>query len=247
MLTSLRTPEQIYSKGLDLAPSNLTLSNYEEVLLNSSLPTWLANSAVVAGVTSGVSVIVGILAAYALSNLRFRGSKIASQMVFFLYMLPTSLLFIPFYVILARVGLINTRWALIVSYPTFLAPFLTWVLLGYFLTIPRELIDAALIDGCSHIRAIVHVMLPLAKPAVVTSTMFGIAFSWNELLYAAVFLQSNALRTVPVGITSFLQMELLRWGPAMASAAIAIAPPVLLYMFMQESVVQGLTGGAVKG
>ncbi|MCW5851238.1 MAG: carbohydrate ABC transporter permease [Anaerolineae bacterium] len=246
-LTSLRTQRDVYNRDAMLTPANLTLANYQNVLANSRMTTWLTNSVIVALSSTSISVIIGILAGYSLARLRFLGSQTMARSVLFMYLLPSSLLFIPMFLVISNLGLTNTLWALIISYQTFNVPFCTWLLLGYFRTMPVELEDAALIDGCTRMGVLRRIVLPLAAPGIITAFIFGFTNSWNEFLFAAVMAQRTELRTIPIGLYTFQVGDVLLWGQLMAAALIATVPVVILFMFVQRYVVQGLTVGAVKG
>ena len=246
-LTSLRTQKDVYDREHMLTPANLTLENYRVVLGSTGMRTWLANSTIVAFGSTTIAVIIGVLAAYGLARLRFRGAQTLARSVLFMYLVPGSLLFIPLFLIISNLRLLNTLWALIISYQTFNVPFCTWLLLGYFRTLPEELEDAARIDGCSRLGVLGRIVLPLAGPGIVTAFIFGFTNSWNEFLFAVVMAQRTELRTVPAGLYSFQIGDVLLWGQLMAAALIATLPVVLLFMLVQRFVVQGLTVGAVKG
>jgi multiple sugar transport system permease protein len=246
-LTSLRVPKDVYNREQMLTPANLTLENYAVVFGGTRMTTWLQNSLIVAVASTTISVTIGILAAYALARLPFLGSRVLARSVLFMYLLPGSLLFIPLFLVIANLGLLNTLWALLISYQTFNVPFCTWMLLGYFRTMPVELEDAALIDGCTRLGVLSRIVLPLAGPGIVTAFIFGFTNSWNEFLFAAVMAQRTELRTMPVGLYSFQVGDVLLWGQLMAAALVATLPVVVLFMFVQRYVVQGLTLGSVKG
>jgi multiple sugar transport system permease protein len=246
-LTSLRAQKDVYDRTAMLTPRNLTLENYRTVLGNTGMRTWLRNSVVVAAGSTAISVAISVLAAYSLARLRFFGSQGLAKSVLFMYLVPSSLLFIPLFLILSNLRLLNTLWSLIISYQTFNVPFCTWLLLGYFRTLPEELEDAARIDGCSRLGVLFRVVLPLAGPGIVTASIFGFTNAWNEFLFAVVMAQRSELRTVPAGLYSFQVGDVLLWGQLMAAALIATLPVVLLFMLAQRFVVQGLTVGAVKG
>ena len=247
VLTSLRSQKDVYNKEAMLVPVNLILDNYGIVIGSTNMTTWLTNSVVVGVVSSAIAVVIGTMAAYSLARLRFFGSATLARSVLFMYLVPSSLLFIPLFLIINNVGLRNTLWALILTYLTFNVPFCTWMLLGYFRTIPMELEDAARIDGCSRMGVLGRIILPLSAPGLVTSFIFSFTNSWNEFLYAAVMTSRSDLRTVPVGLYSFQIADILLWGQLMAAAILATVPVLVLYMLVQRFVVQGLTAGSVKG
>ena len=199
-LTSLRTPKDVYNRENMLTPANLTLANYETVFSNTRMMTWIQNSTLVALGSTSLSVVIGVFAAYALARLKFFGSRSLARSVLFMYLLPASLLFIPLFLVISNLGLLNTLWALIISYQTFNVPFCTWLLLGYFRNMPVELEDAALIDGSTRIGVLFRIVLPLAAPGIVTAFIFGFTNAWNEFLFAAVMTQRSELRTIPVGL-----------------------------------------------
>jgi multiple sugar transport system permease protein len=247
VLTSLRAQKDVYNKEAMLVPVNLILDNYGIVLGSTNMTTWLTNSVIVGVVSSAIAVVIGTLAAYSLARLRFFGSATLARSVLFMYLVPSSLLFIPLFLIINNIGLRNTLWALILTYLTFNVPFCTWMLLGYFRTIPMELEDAARIDGCSRMGVLGRIILPLSAPGLVTAFIFSFTNSWNEFLYAAVMTSRSELRTIPVGLYSFQIADILLWGQLMAAAILATVPVLVLYMLVQRFVVQGLTAGSVKG
>ena len=203
VLTSLRSQKDVYNKATMLSPTNLILDNYATVINGSNMQVWLTNSIIVGVSSSAVALVIGVLAAYSLARLRFWGSNTLAKSVLFMYLIPSSLLFIPLYIIISNLQLLNTLWALILAYQTFNVPFTTWMLLGYFRTIPAELEEAALIDGCTRLGVLGRIVLPLSAPGIVTAFIFSFTNSWNEFLYAVVLAQRSELRTLPVGIYSF--------------------------------------------
>jgi multiple sugar transport system permease protein len=246
-LTSLRTQKDVYDRTAMLIPRNLTLENYQTVLTSTGMRTWMRNSVIVASSSTLLSVAISVFAAYSLARLRFFGSQTMAKSVLFMYLIPSSLLFIPLFLIISNLRLLNTLWALIISYQTFNVPFCTWLLLGYFRTLPEELEDAARIDGCSRLGVLFRIVLPLAGPGIITAGIFGFTNAWNEFLYAVVMAQRTELRTIPAGLYSFQVGDVLLWGQLMAAALIATLPVVVLFTLVQRFVVQGLTVGAVKG
>jgi multiple sugar transport system permease protein len=187
------------------------------------------------------------LAAYALSRLKFLGAGLLTSFLLITYLLPATLLFIPLYQTLTDLGLINTYGALIATYPTFLLPFATWVMLGYFRSIPAELEEAAMIDGASRLYAFWRITLPLAAPALLAVTLFAFTTAWNEFLFAFVFITSESLRTLPIGLQSMVVGDILPWGQLMAASLLTAVPVALLYIYAQRFLVEGLTIGGVKG
>jgi multiple sugar transport system permease protein len=193
-------------------------------------------------------MVISILAGYALARLRFPGSSLFSGAIFVVYLVPTTLLFIPMAQVIQRFGLINNPLSLIIVYPTFLVPFCTWLLIGYFQTIPRELDECAMVDGATRFQALVRIVLPSAIPGVVTAAIFAFTLSWNEFIYSLVLVSTDNSRTLAVGVlTKLVRGDLLPWGPLMASALLGSIPVAILYSFFVEQYVSGLTAGAVKG
>ncbi len=246
-LTSLRTEKQIYSRQAMLTPSNLTLDNFEYATTKKPLLIWLSNSFLVATSTVVISTVISALAGYALARLRFLGRNNLARLLVYTYLIPSSLLFIPMFLIMNNYGLLDTRTGLVLSYLSFTVPFGTWLLLGYFGTIPHELEDAARIDGCSYFGVLRRVVIPLSKPALVVTFLFCFTDAWNEFLYAAVLITKMGLRTAPLGLTDYKVLDTYLWGPLMAAALIITVPAIVLYMLAQRFVVRGLTTGAVKG
>jgi len=246
-LTSFRTPRGVYVRERMLVPRELTLQNYEYIFTQRPTLMWLRNSALVGLSSSVLSVLIGILAGYSLVRLRFVGNRSLAKAILFTYLLPSSLLFIPLFILMFSLGLVNTLWGVILSYQSFNVPFCTWLILGYFRSIPEELEDAALIDGCSKLGVLFRIVLPLAAPGIVTSFIFGFTNSWNEFLYAITLIHSRTLMTLPTGLGSYIMGDVFLWGPLMATAFITAIPPIILFMFMQRYVVSGMTLGSVKG
>lgn len=246
-LTSLRTPKDVYSQKEMLLPRNLTLDNYKKLFDGTPMPRWIGNTVLVTAVTTFSSLVVATFAAYALARLKFRGAQTLGKSVLFMYLLPATLLYIPLFVMLNEMGMLNKYGALFLTYPTFLLPFCTWLLLGYFKSLPEELEDAARIDGCTRFGVLYRIVLPLSAPGIITAGIFAITNAWNEFLYALVFLQSDNLWTVQLGLKSFQLADTMLWGLTMAGAVMTTLPPVILYMTLQKFVVGGLTAGSVKG
>jgi multiple sugar transport system permease protein len=247
VLTSLRLPKDVYAQEAMLTPRHLTLSNYVKLFNGTEMPRWVGNTVLVTLVTTLLSMLIAVFGAYALARLKFRGAETMGKSVLFMYLLPATLLYIPLFVMLNQMGMLNKLAALYISYPTFLLPFCTWMMLGYFKSLPVELEDAARIDGCTRFGVLWRVVLPLSSPGIIAAAIFSITNAWNEFLYALVFIQSDRLWTVQVGLTSFQLADTMLWGLTMAGAVFTTIPPVVLYMLLQRYVVTGMTAGAVKG
>jgi multiple sugar transport system permease protein len=225
---------------------NPTLAHVEKLLFQTSYPEWMWNTVVVSVVATFTSLAAAVLAAYAIERLRFRGAKQTGLAIFLAYLVPPSILFIPLATIVFKLGLFDTRWALILTYPTFLIPFCTWLLMGYFRTIPYELEECALIDGATRWQVLVKIVLPLAVPGLISAGIFAFTLSWNEFIYALTFVSSSEVKTVPVGVvTELVEGDVYHWGSLMAGALLGSLPVAVLYSFFVEYYVSGMTG-AVK-
>jgi multiple sugar transport system permease protein len=247
IITSFKTTPQISGRTSLFWPDPFTLEQYRSLLLDSPFVTWLWNSVLVALVSTVVSVAFAALAAYALVRLKFAGAGLLTTFILITYLLPGTLIFIPLYQTLSDLGIINSYSALMVTYPTFLMPFATWVLIGYFRSIPVELEEAAMIDGASRLFAFWRITLPLAAPALLSVALFAFTNAWNEFLFAFVFIQSESLRTLPIGLQSMVVGDILPWGELMAASLLTAIPVAILYLYAQRFLVGGLTIGAVKG
>lgn len=245
--TSLKSTAQISERRSIFWPEPATLEQYRSLVGDTPFLTWLLNSVFVAAVSTVISVALASLAAYALSRLRFRGAGLLTTLLLITYLLPGTLLFIPLYQTLTTIGVINSHVALIITYPTFLLPFATWVLMGYFRSIPVELEEAARIDGASRLYIFWRITLPLAAPAILSVTLFAFTNAWNEFLFAFVFITSESLRTLPIGLQSLVVGDILPWGKLMAASLLTAVPVAILYVYAQRFLSEGLTVGAVKG
>jgi len=246
-ITSFKTDLQIQRYTSIFWPAPWSLEQYRSLIFDTPFIIWFRNTVIVAMVSTALSVSVAALAAYALARLKFRGAGALTTLLLVTYLLPASLLFIPLYRILTELGIINSYAALIVTYPTFLMPFATWVLMGYFRTIPAELEEAALIDGTNRFGAFWRITLPLAAPALLSVTLFAFTNAWNEFLYAFVFITSDSLKTLPVGLQLLVFGDIYPWGQLMAASLMMAVPVVIVYIFAQRYLVGGLTAGSVKG
>lgn len=247
LITSFKTTSQISLRQSIFWPNPPTFGQYNELIFHSPFLMWLGNSLLVAALATIISVAIAALAAYALTRLKFLGAGLLTTAILITYLLPGTLIFIPLYQTLSDLGLINSYGALLTTYPTFLVPFATWVLMGYFRSIPVELEEAAMIDGASRLYAFVRITLPLAAPALLSVALFAFTNAWNEFLFAFVFITSESLRTLPIGLQSMVVGDILPWGELMAASLLTAIPVALLYMYAQRFLVGGLTVGGVKG
>ena len=224
-----------------------TLEHFKGLLQTTAFPHWLWNTMLIAIVSTVISLICGMFAGYALARLKFRGSEFLGTAIFVTYLVPQTLLFIPLADIIRDMHLGNTPWALMLTYPTFLIPFCTWLLMGYFKTIPKELEECARIDGATRFGAMVRIIFPVAIPGILSAGIFAFTLSWNEFIYALIFMSSAELKTVPVGVVSeLIRGDIFFWGQLMAGALLGSVPVALVYSFFVEYYVTGLTG-SVKG
>jgi len=220
-----------------------TLSHFHKLLFETSYPQWLWNTVMVSVISTGFSLVASVFAAYAIERLRFRGAKHVGLAIFLAYLVPPSILFIPLANVVFQLGLFDTRWGLILTYPTFLIPFCTWLLMGYFRSIPAELEECAQIDGASRWQVLVKIVLPLAVPGLISAGIFAFTLSWNEFIYALTFVSSSEIKTLPVGVvTELVQGDVYQWGPLMAGALLGSLPVAFIYSFFVEYYVSGLTG-----
>lgn len=244
--TSLKNEIQVYREPR-LVPTAVTLSNYRSILVDSNFLLYMKNSVEVAVVTTALSMIFGSAAAYAIARLRFHGRRLVARSIVVSYLVPGSLLFISLFEVLTELNLTDKLTGLMVVYLSFTLPFCTWLMIGYFRSIPVELEEAALVDGCNRVRALIHVILPLTLPALVVVTLFSFTQSWNEFLYALVFISSDSNKTFTVGLIGLIQGDTLPWSLMMAAATLGMIPPLIIYVVSQRWVVSGLAAGSVKG
>jgi len=223
-----------------------TLQNVKKLLFDTDYPQWLMNTMGIAAAATCISIFASVLAAYAIQRLRFRGSNLVGLAIYLAYLVPPSILFIPLATMVFKLGLFDSPLALILTYPTFLIPFCTWLLIGYFKSIPYELEECALIDGATRLQILRRITLPLAVPGLISAGIFAFTLSWNEFIYALAFIQSSEKKTVPVAVlTQLVQGDDYQWGALMAGALFGSIPVALLYSFFVEYYVSSLTG-AVK-
>jgi multiple sugar transport system permease protein len=243
-ITSVKPDNELLSRdGNPFWVITPTLTHFHKLLFKTSYPEWLWNTVLISVVATAFSLFASVLAAYAIERLRFRGAKQVGLSIFLAYLVPPSILFIPLAAIVFKLGLFDTRWALILTYPTFLIPFSTWLLMGYFRSIPYELEECALIDGATRWQILVKIVLPLAVPGLISAGIFAFTLSWNEFIYALTFISSSENKTVPVGVvTELVEGDVYHWGSLMAGALLGSLPVAFIYSFFVEHYVSGLTG-----
>ena len=245
--TSLKKDKEIYGYEATLIPRRPTLDAYRRLFAQTPFVKYMRNSTIIAVSTTLASLVLGCLGAYALARLRFPGRAIIARGLIFTYLVPPALLFIPLFTVLSTLSLIDTREGLILAYLGFTVPFSTWLLLGYFRSVPLELEEAALVDGCSRLSALVRIILPMSLPALAVVAFFSFTLAWSEFLYANVFVNSTDARTITTGLTLFIVEDVFFWGPMMGASCLATLPPIVVYLVFQRWVVKGLTLGAAKG
>jgi multiple sugar transport system permease protein len=250
LVTSLKPDVDLYNpKQPPLSLPRVTTEHYAGLLRELPFGAWVSNTLLVAVTSTALSLVIGTLAAYALARFRFRGAPSVGLGIFVTYLVPTSLLFLPLAHVVRQLGLYDSLGALVVTYPTFLVPFCTWILMGYFRTIPRELEECATVDGATRMQAFWRIILPVALPGLVSAGIFAFTLSWNEYLYALSFLNTDALKTVSVGVPAkaIVGGDAYRWGQLMAAAVLGSVPIAVGYSFFLRYYVAGMTAGAVKG
>jgi multiple sugar transport system permease protein len=248
-ISSFKANPELYNLRLNrLWIHQPTLEQFRELFAKTAILRWLWNSFFVSALTSVISMSFGIMAGYALARLRFPGAQAFGLATFITYLVPTTLIFIPLASVVQRLGLSNSIWSLVVTYPTFLIPFCTWMLIAYFKSIPKDMEECAMIDGCSRIGAMVRIVLPMAIPGVIFSAMFSFTLSWNEFVYALTFISDTTQKTMSVAVpTELIRGDAYFWGELMAASLLGSVPVAILYSFFMEYFVSGLTAGALKG
>jgi multiple sugar transport system permease protein len=247
-ITTFKSNEELYNYK-EYNPfwiSSPTLENVKKLLFETDYPQWLTITMTVAVVSTAISLFASVLAAYAIQRLRFKGGQYVGLAIYLAYLVPPSILFIPLATMVFKFGLYDSPLALILTYPTFLIPFCTWLLIGYFKSIPYELEECALIDGATRLQILWKVTLPLAVPGLISAGIFAFTLSWNEFIYALAFIQSVEKKTVPVAVlTQLVEGDVYHWGSLMAGALLGSVPVALVYSFFVEHYVSSMTG-AIK-
>jgi multiple sugar transport system permease protein len=250
IITSLKNDAELYNLNAVpfLIQTGVITDHYRYLLFKTEFLTWMKNSLIISVVATSVSLVIAILAGYSLARLRFPGVGSFGTAVFITYLVPPTLLFLPLSQVVVWLGISDTIWALIVTYPTFLVPFSTWLLMGYFRTIPKEVEECALVDGATRLQTLTRIVLPMAVPGIVCVVLFGFTLTWNEFTYALTFVSQTANKTAVVGVTAdLIRGDIYYWGSLMAGAVLASLPIVIIYVWFLDYYVSGLTAGAVKG
>ena len=246
VITSLKLPREIF-RVPSLWPQVFTQSNYRSLIEDKDFLVAIRNSFIVASSVTLISLVVASLAAYSMVRFRYRFKGLIGRLILFAYLTPTSLLFIPLSILIARLQLGNTLHGLILVYLTFSLPVSTWMLQAYFAAVPRELEEQGMIDGLTRLGALFRIVLPLSAPGLAAVAIFTFTGAWNELLLALVLITSESRRTAPLALNYLITSDVLPWGPLMAGAVLSSVPLMLLYFVAQRFVVQGMTAGSVKG
>jgi multiple sugar transport system permease protein len=243
-ITSFKSNEELLShEGNPFWLHHPTFEHVHKLLFETSYPQWMWNTVLVSVVSTFASLAASVFAAYAIERLRFNGAKHVGLAIFLAYLVPPSILFIPLASVVFQLGLFDTRLALILTYPTFLIPFCTWLLMGYFRTIPHELEECALIDGATRWQILTRIVLPLAVPGLISAGIFAFTLSWNEFIYALTFVSSSEIKTLPIGVvTELVEGDVYHWGSLMAGALLGSIPVAVVYSFFVEYYVAGMTG-----
>jgi multiple sugar transport system permease protein len=254
VITSLKTSAEISAESNPWWVYHPTLSNYVELLTSPSYLTYFRNSAIVSIVVVTITMLISVPAAFALSRMKFWGSATLATGVFLTYLIPETLLFLPLFKMFAIINeltdiqLINNWWVLLILYPTLTVPFCTWIMIGYFASIPKELDEAALIDGAGYFQTLTKIFIPVALPGLIAATIFAFTVSWAQFLYPLAFTTSADQLVLPVGIiTSLIKGDVFNWGQIMTGALLGAAPPLIIYAILMDYYIAGLTAGATKG
>jgi multiple sugar transport system permease protein len=245
-VTAFKSDDQIVARTDDLWPAPWTTDQFTN-LFTGAFGTWYVNTILVSVASTVIALVCAALAGYALARLKFRGSESFTVTILLTYVMPGALLFIPLYQLVSAIGLNDSPWSLVLAYPTFTLPFATWLLVGYFKSIPADLEEAALVDGCTRFGAFLRIVLPLAKPGLLAVALFTLTNAWNEFLFAFVFITKDDYKTLPVGMQSMIFGDVVPQGQLAAASLLVSIPVVLMYGFGQRFLTEGLTAGAVKG
>ena len=246
IISSFRDDASLYA-DVSLLPGPFDLVNYEVLLGLTDYPTWFFNSIMVAMGTVCITLVVAVLIAYSVTRLRFRGKTLIVGTMLYAYMFPPMMLAIPLFSLFVRIGIDDTRFSLMISHCTLTLPLGVWLLWGFFKQIPADVEEAAMVDGCSRIKAFILVVLPLTMPGVVTVAIFSFLLSWTDYTFALVMIGTDSLKTLPAGLDTMVGLYELRWGELMAGSTLIALPLLVMFMFLSRYFISGLAAGAVKG
>ena len=246
LLSSFKTPQDILRTVPQWLPNAFTWQNYASIF-KAGVDGYIFNSVLVSGGTVAVCLVLGSVAGFGLARFEFAGKRAVTFAIIAVMSIPVASLLIPTYTMMAEASLVNTRTGLILVYSAYQLPIVIWIMATYYQTLPVELEWSALIDGYSRTQTLTKIVLPLAKPALIASTLFVLTFAWNDFVVAVVLLSSDTVRTLPIGIYNFLGFYGREWGPLLAASMVSIVPLVALFVVLQRFFVAGMTGGGVKG
>src|ERR1700746_1355918 len=250
IVTSLKSNAEVahLSSNPWLLSQGLTFENFHTLLAQTDFLLYFKNTAIVTVCVVVITMVVSVLAAFSLGRMKFWRSGILATGIFLTYLVPLSLLFLPLCQIVRGLGLLNSYWPMVLVYPSLTVPFCTWIMIGYFQSIPKELDEAALIDGAGHMQMLLRIFIPVALPGIIAATIFAFTVSWAAFVYPIAFLFSADQQVLTVGtVTSLIKADVYKWGMLMAGALVAAAPPLVIYAFLMDYYIAGLTAGATKG
>lgn len=246
-VTSIKENSEMYNLVPTFWPTQVTGVHYQALFTKYKFQDAVLNSIIVSTVVAAISIVIGFLAAYSIARLQYKGRKWALKGTMYSYLMPKAVLFIPLYIVVSQLNVSNTLFSLILIYPTFTIPYVIWMLVSYLKTIPVELEEAARIDGCSRMQAMIRVVCPLAMPGIVSTLIIAFTLCWNEYLYAMVMIHSKAAKTIPLVMSEMVVADIFAWGPMMAGAVIASIPILIVYLVSSKQMAGGLVAGGVKG
>jgi multiple sugar transport system permease protein len=250
IVTSLKSNAEVahLSSNPWLLSQGFTFEHFRTLVRDTDFLIYFKNTAIVTVCVVAITMVVSVLAAFSLGRMKFWGSGILATGIFLTYLVPDTLLFIPLFQIVRGLGLLNSYWAMVLVYPTLTVPFCTWIMIGYFASIPKELDEAAMIDGANHMQMLTRIFIPVALPGIIAATIFAFTVSWAAFVYPMAFLYSSDQLVLTVGtVTSLIRADVYQWGMLMAGALLAAAPPLIIYAFLMDYYIAGLTAGATKG
>lgn len=245
--TSLKPPREVFATPPALLPEQPTLENFVRLLRTTAFLAYFRNSVVVAGLTVGLTVAVGAVAAYSLTRFRFPGREAVARLVLCTYMFAPIMIVIPIYILARRLGIVNTHTALILSYSSFCLPFALWLLRAFFAAVPVEIEEAAQVDGAGRLRVLLHVVAPLALPGLIATSIFTFTLAWNDYIFARILIASDELKTLPVGVQDLFAAAVVDWGLVMAAGVLITLPALALFMAVQRHLIAGWGAGGLKG
>lgn len=250
IVTALKSDAEVAHMATNpwIIANGVTLDQFRLLFTQSDFLIYFRNTAIVTVCVVAITMVVSVLAAYALGRMKFWGSGVLATGIFLTYLIPDTLLFIPLFQIVRGLGLLNSYWSMVLVYPTLTVPFCTWIMIGYFQSIPKELDEAARIDGAGHMQMLLKIFIPVALPGIIAAMIFAFTVSWAAFVYPMAFLYSSDQQVLTVGtVTSLIRADVYKWGMLMAGALVAAAPPLVIYAFLMDYYIAGLTAGATKG